>query len=345
VTKALVTGGLGFIGYHLSARLLAEGFEVHAVDNGERGVVDRAIEELAAGGRYRLILSDIAEERGLDALDDGYDLVFHLAAIVGVGNVVRQPYRVLRDNASLLARMLDWAGRQKRLGRLVFASTSEVYAGTLEAFGMKLPTPESTPLTVADLGRARTSYMLSKIYGEALCHQAGVPFTIVRPHNIYGPRMGMQHVIPELLGRAHDSPDGGKLVVFSPGHSRTFCYIDDAVELIVRLARSPAGMGGTFNVGSPDAETRIADLAALIVRTLGKHLEIEAGPDTVGSPARRLPDVSLAITATRFTPSVSLAEGLRRCYAWYYSNVFAGRVGAPPGGDRGEAARSSRGAA
>jgi nucleoside-diphosphate-sugar epimerase len=329
VTKALVTGGLGFVGFHLSARLLAEGFEVHAVDNGERGVVDKAIEGLAAAGRYRLILADIAEDQGLDALDDGYDFVFHLAAIVGVGNVVRQPYRVLRDNASLLARMLDWAGRQKRLGRLVFASTSEVYAGTLETFGMQLPTPESTPLTVADLRRPRTSYMLSKIYGEGLCHQAGVPFTIVRPHNLYGPRMGMQHVIPELLGRAHDSPDGGKLLVFSPGHSRTFCYIDDAVELIVRLAQSPAGRGGTFNIGSPDAETAVADLAALIVRTVGRRLEIDAGPDTEGSPRRRRPDVSLAIEATQYTPSVPLAEGLRLCYAWYRRNVFDSRAEAP----------------
>jgi len=168
--------------------------------------------------------------------------------------------------------------------------------------------------------------MLSKIYGEALCRQAGAPFTIVRPHNLYGPRMGMQHVIPELLGRAHDSPEGGKLRVFSPSHSRTFCYIDDAIELIVRLAQSPAGLGGTFNIGSPDPETPIAELAELIVRTVGRRLKIEAGPDTEGSPRRRRPDVSLAITATRYTPSVPLTEGLRRCYAWYRSNVFADGV-------------------
>jgi nucleoside-diphosphate-sugar epimerase len=324
--RALVTGGLGFVGFHLSTRLLAEGFEVDVVDNGERGIVDEAIEELAEGGRFRLILADIGDDRGLDAVGEGYDLVFHLAAIVGVGNVVRQPYRVLRDNVFLLARILDWAGHRK-IGRLIFASTSEVYAGTLENFGMKLPTPETTPLTVAELGRPRTSYMLSKIYGEALCRHSGVPFTIVRPHNLYGPRMGMQHVIPELLGRAHDSPEGGKLLVFSPSHSRTFCYIDDAVELIVRLAQSSAGEGGTFNIGSPDAETSIGDLAALVVRTVGKHLEIESGPDTEGSPLRRRPDISLAIAAAQYTPSVSLIEGLRRCYSWYSSRVFTGPSG------------------
>jgi UDP-glucose 4-epimerase len=322
VRKALVTGGLGFIGFHLSARLLAEGFEVHALDNRERGVIDEEIDALAANVHYRLILGDITQEAGVAKLDDGYDLVFHLAAIVGVGNVVRQPYRVLRDNAAALARMLEWSSRQKSLRRFVFPSTSEVYAGTLESFGMKIPTPEDTPLTVADLARPRTSYMLSKIYGEALCRHSGLPVTIVRPHNVYGPRMGMSHVIPELLERAHYTLDGGKLRVFSPSHSRTFCYIDDAVELMVRLALSERSNGGTFNIGSCDAETTIADLASLVAQTVGKRVEVEVGPNTEGSPARRRPDVSLAISTASYAPSVGLAEGLRQCYAWYRTNVF-----------------------
>jgi nucleoside-diphosphate-sugar epimerase len=322
VRKALVTGGLGFIGLHLSARLLAEGFEVRALDNGERGVIDAEIDALAANARYRLILGDIAQEDAVANLDDGYDLVFHLAAIVGVDNVVRQPYRVLRDNAAALARMLEWSSRQKNLRRFVFPSTSEVYAGTLESFGIKIPTPEDTPLTVADLARPRTSYMLSKIYGEALCRHSGLPVTIVRPHNVYGPRMGMSHVIPELLERAHHTPDGGKLRVFSPSHSRTFCYIDDAVELIVRLALSERSNGGTFNIGSCESETTIADLASLIVQTVGKCVEIEIGPNTEGSPVRRRPDVSLAVSTTSYAPAVGLAEGLRQCYGWYRRNVF-----------------------
>jgi nucleoside-diphosphate-sugar epimerase len=320
--KALVTGGLGFIGFHLSARLLAEGFEVHALDNAERGTLDAEIDALTANVRYRLILGDITQENAAAKLDDGYDLVFHLAAIVGVDNVVRQPYRVLRDNAVALATVLEWSRGQKNLRRFVFPSTSEVYAGTLESFGMKIPTPENTPLTVADLTRPRTSYMLSKIYGEALCRHSGVPFTIVRPHNVYGPRMGMSHVIPELLERIHRTPDGGKLRVFSPSHCRTFCYIDDAVELIARLALSERSNGGTFNVGSCDAETTIADLASLIADTVGRRVEIELGPDTEGSPARRRPDVSLAISSTSYSPSVRLADGLRHCYAWYRTNIF-----------------------
>jgi UDP-glucose 4-epimerase len=323
VRKALVTGGLGFIGFHLTRRLLDDGYEVHAIDNGERGVLDAEVHELMDGNpRYRLIQSDLSAEHALDELPDDFDLIFHLAAIVGVGNVARQPYRVLRDNTAALVCMLEWSQGQRKLQRFVFPSTSEVYAGTLEAFGIQIPTPELTPLTVTDLGRPRTAYMLSKIYGEALCRYSGLPVTIVRPHNVYGPRMGMAHVIPELLHRVIQTPEGGPLTVYSPGHSRTFCYIDDAIELIVRLATTADATGATFNVGSPDEEIAVADLASLIAATVGKSLEIVAGPDTEGSPARRRPDISPAVAVTSYMPRVPLSEGLRRCYSWYLAHMF-----------------------
>ena len=106
--KALVTGGLGFIGFHLTRRLLDDGYEVHAIDNGERGVLDAEVHELMDGNpRYRLIQSDLSAEHALDELPDDFDPIFHLAAIVGVGNVARQPYRVLRDNTAALVCMLE----------------------------------------------------------------------------------------------------------------------------------------------------------------------------------------------------------------------------------------------
>jgi nucleoside-diphosphate-sugar epimerase len=320
--KALVTGGLGFIGHHLAERLLAAGFEVHVLDNGQRGRVDADADRLATHPRYRLIMGDLAGDTLLDSLDRDYTHVFHLAAIVGVRHVVQQPYRVLKENVDLLVRMLSWAGTQRSLERFVFPSTSEVYAGTLESFGMAVPTPEDTPLTITDPAAPRTAYMLSKIYGEALCRHAGVPFTIIRPHNVYGPRMGLAHVIPELLARAHQAADGGRLLVFSPEHRRSFCYIDDATELILRIARSPAGLNATFNLGADIEETRIADLAGLVVETVGKSLTREYGQETDGSPSRRLPDIRRLVAATSYRPRVTLADGVRRTYDWYRANIF-----------------------
>ena len=128
--------------------------------------------------------------------------------------------------------MIALARQQEKFSRFLFASTSEVYAGTLESFNLTVPTPEESVLAVQNLNEPRTSYMLSKIYGEALCRQAGIPFTIFRPHNIYGPRMGMAHVIPEQLKKAWAAEEGDQLGVHSPDHRRSFCYIDDAVELL-----------------------------------------------------------------------------------------------------------------
>jgi UDP-glucose 4-epimerase len=320
--RALVTGGLGFVGYHLSARLLADGFEVYAFDDCRRGTVDAAVEALMSDRRYRLVAGDAGKPECLHALGSGFTHVFHLAAIVGVQNVLGQPYSVLRDNVGSLMNVLDWGRQQRDLRRVVFPSTSEVYAGTLECFEMPVPTAESTPLTIADPGRPRTAYMLSKIYGEALCLHAGLPFTIVRPHNVYGPRMGMAHVIPELLQRAHDAPPGGRLVVFSPRHTRTFCYIDDAVEIMLRLALSPAGIGGTFNVGAAAGETTIAALADIVVKAVGKRLVIQSGPVTEGSPERRRPDVSRATSAVGYEALLPLEEGVRRTYDWYRTHIF-----------------------
>jgi nucleoside-diphosphate-sugar epimerase len=229
---------------------------------------------------------------------------------------------VLVQNAQLLANAIELARRQKNLSRFVFASTSEVYAGTLTAFGMQVPTPESTPLAVSDLTQARTSYMLSKIYGEAMCQHAGVPFTIVRPHNVYGPRMGMSHVVPELLKRTHDAADGGRLQVYSMNHKRTFCYIDDAVDLLVSVLASADARNATINLGSTYPEVSIAEVAQTVIDVVGRKLTIEPMPETPGSPVRRAPDMQLAQRLTGCNSSVPLREGIARTYAWYRTKVF-----------------------
>jgi nucleoside-diphosphate-sugar epimerase len=163
--------------------------------------------------------------------------------------------------------------------------------------------------------------MLSKLYGEAMCRHAGVPFTCVRPHNVYGPRMGLAHVIPELLQRAHDASDG-RLEVFSVEHRRTFCYVDDAVEMIARALESPRCEGATLNVGTQAPEVTIGELAALIVSVVGKKLEIVPGPTTPGSPERRCPDMSRTAELTGYTSRVALEDGVRRTYEAYRETVF-----------------------
>lgn len=316
MTRVLITGGAGFIGGHLARALLARGAGVDLLDNFSRGPMDRFVGELRATGAA-LHDRDLRRTDACDGLPHDYTHVFHLAAIVGVRNVLDRPYAVLCDNVLMLERTLAFARTQPRLERLVFASTSEVYAGTLQHFGLPMPTPETTPLALTDLAHPRTSYMLSKLYGEAMCHHAGVPFTIVRPHNVYGPRMGMAHVIPELLERACLTPEGGTLDVYSASHRRTFCYIDDAVEFIRLAADAPACRNATLNVGNQAPEVSMGELAADVSRIVGKSLRIVPLPDTPGSPPRRCPDMAHTTALTGHTARVGLIEGIAATYAWY----------------------------
>lgn len=267
---------------------------------------------------------DLLRPDALADLADDYTHVIHLAAILGVQNVLERPYATLRDNVHLLEAALALAARQSRLERLVFASTSEVYAGSLELMDMPIPTPESTPLALPGLEQPRTSYMLSKIYGEAMVRHSGLPFTIIRPHNVYGPRMGMAHVIPQLLEKAYRAPDGGTLEVFSVDHRRTFCFIADAVEMIARAATTPGCAGEALNVGNQSPEITIGELAQVIVRTVGKRLVIAPRPATAGSPTRRCPDMTRMAELTGYRGRVALEEGVRRTYAWYRPMVFEG---------------------
>ena len=320
--KALITGGAGFIGFHLARHLVARGWQVELVDDLSRVPEDDALTRLLAESGVRVRSADLVVPGALDGLDRDFTHVFHMAAILGVAHVLERPYAVLRDNLTMLNQVLDSAARMPDLERLIFPSSSEVYAGTLEYFELPIPTPEPTPLAVTDLSRPRTSYMLSKIYGEALCHHSGLPYTILRPHNIYGPRMGLRHVVPELLQRAHLAPPGGELEVFSADHTRTFCYVDDAVELIRRLAEVDAGRNATFNLGTEDGETTMRGLAEIVIRVVGKPLTIRVGSTTAGSPKRRRPDMSRAIAAAGYEPSAPLEDGVRRTFEWYRTHVF-----------------------
>lgn len=324
MNHTLITGGAGFIGGHLTRRLLDDGWAVTMVDNFSRGVQDEFLQSLADNDRFDMRTVDLRDAASVQDLGDHYTHIIHFAALLGVQNVLDRPFAVLTENVALLETVLELAARQRNLARFVFPSTSEVYVGTQQFFDLPIPSPESTPLAVSALDHPRTSYMLSKIYGEALVHQSGLPFTIVRPHNFYGPRMGQSHVVPQLLQRIHAADDGDELVVYSIDHRRTFCFIDDAVEYLRRLIDSPNGLAGTFNIGVESPEVTIGELASLLCDVAGRRLQIVPGDTTPGSPHRRCPDMSKTIAATGYEPAVSLMQGTSSTYAWYRNRVFEG---------------------
>lgn len=322
MNSIVITGGAGFIGAHLAGALAARGDAVVIADNFERGIQDDFLRDLVAGGRVSVVHADLQNPQALDPLGTGHSHVVHLAAIVGVAHVRSRPYDVLTRNILLTDHAMQFARRQRQLRRFVFASTSEIMAGSLIHLGIPLPTPEDQPVALTDLAEPRTSYMLSKAAGESMCHYSGLPFTIIRPHNVYGPRMGMAHVVPELARKMFDARDGETLSIASADQRRAMCYIDDAVELIVRLMESPAALNGVFNVGNQQTETSILELAEAIRAAVGRPLRLSAGTAAAHSPSRRCPDMTRTIEATGYTPRFSIADGVNRTVAWYRASVF-----------------------
>lgn len=321
--KALITGGAGFIGLNLARRLLAEDVAVDLVDDFSRGRRDAELLQLAESPRVRCITLDLASPGVTDGLDADYDAVFHLAAILGVANVIRRPYDTLKLNVDATTEALRLAMRQRRLGVFVFASTSEVYAGSLLADLLEFPTPEDATIALPPLAAPRTAYMLSKLYGEALVHQSGVPGVIVRPHNIYGPRMGTEHVVPELMKRMWESAPDGRLAVQSPRHSRTFCFVDDAIELLVELAKNTAAIGEAWNVGTETPEYTVIQVAEIIRSVVRPSIQLVPAADMEGSPARRCPSMTRTHQITQHHTRVSLAEGVHRTFDWYRRHVLS----------------------
>lgn len=324
--KILITGGAGFIGLSLAKKLAKENFEVHILDNFSRAVMDFELNDALAKPNIKVLEIDLSDKDSCKKLDPDYCFIFHLAAIIGVSHVMKNPYLVLTENIAMLQNIIEVAKTQNRLSRFFFSSTSEVYAGTLEKFDIPIPTPEDTPLTSGNLEDARSSYMLSKIYGEAMCHHSGLPFTIFRPHNVYGPRMGMSHVIPEQLSKAHNSSENATIEVFSPSHTRSFCYIDDAVELMYGLLDDKCNKL-VFNLGSDFEEISILDLVKTCHKIIGKNLNIVEMDDTVGSPTRRAPDITLAKDLLDYQPKIDLENGIKKTYLWYKDNVFNKKAG------------------
>lgn len=321
--KILITGGVGFLGFHLANYFSNVGHNVCMADNLSRGVRDQQFLDLISKRNLSFADVDLLDLKETLKVGTDFDLIFHLAAIIGVKHVTQNPYEVLANNTRMVENVISLTRAQKDCSRLLFSSTSEVYAGTLRYFDLILPTPENTPLAVTDLAESRTSYMLSKIMGECLVQHSGVPFTIFRPHNIYGPRMGMAHVIPEQLKKAFCAQSGDTVTVFSPDHRRAFCFVDDAVAMLEGMAFNDNCEGLTLNLGVQSPEISIRELVQICVEVSGKRLVVEECEVTPGSPERRAPDMTEMKRLLGVEAQVCLASGIKRTWDWYREKVFS----------------------
>jgi nucleoside-diphosphate-sugar epimerase len=323
----MITGAAGFIGYHLADRLARRGdVRLVLVDNFARGENDEWYRRLCARPNVEPYEVDLADPVQVARLPDEVDVIYHEAALNGTQNFYERPYEVLRCGTLPTFHLAEKYLRRGRLARFVFAGTPESYASTVSRFGWEVPTDETVPLCVDDVFNERWSYAAAKIHGEVLtinaCRQFDVPFSIIRYHNVYGPRMGDKHVVPDFLTRLAR----GRAELFGHEETRTFLYVDDAVEATLLVGESPAAAGQVVNVGG-DVELTIHELAAHMMHLLGRdHAQIVLHPSPPGSVKRRVPCVEKLRELTGFRPRWSLDDGLAETIR-FYAPELAHRAG------------------
>ncbi|MBI3034868.1 NAD(P)-dependent oxidoreductase [Candidatus Woesearchaeota archaeon] len=318
--KVLITGGAGFIGFHLANYLANHEYDVTILDNFERQSKEPDLNEEVIKNNIALIEGDVTLSETFDKLDNDYDQIYHLAAINGTANFYKIPDRVLKVGVLGTINILDWFVKCKK-GKLLFSSSSEAYSGALKLLGKRfpIPTPEEVPLVVDNPKNVRWSYGASKLLGEVAMHSYAKAyslkdFVIIRYHNIYGPRMGYDHVVPQFIRRIVKKEN--PFVIYGGNETRSFCYIDNALKATKLVMESPKTNGQTIHIGRSDDEIKIADLAKKLFKIVGVNPALDIRPAPEGSSKRRCPDTT-KLRNLGFTAKIDLDYGLSKCYEWY----------------------------
>jgi len=307
--KALLTGGAGFIGSHLAERLLELGHEVHVLDNLSTGSIDN-ITHLKGRAGFSYVIDTVTNEPLLAEMIDQCDVVFHLAAAVGVKLIVEQPVHTIETNVHGTEVVLKHANKKKKL--VIIASTSEVYGKSAD-----VPFREVADLVLGATVKHRWAYACSKLIDEFLAlaywKEKKLPIVIVRLFNTVGPRQTGQYgmVLPTFVRQALA---GQPITVFGDGtQSRSFTYVADVVDALVKLAEEPRAVGEVFNIGNTE-EVTIRDLAERVKRTTGSASAVQFIPYDEAYEAgfedmpRRVPDITKVGQLIGYEPRLDLDE-------------------------------------
>ena len=310
--RALITGGAGFIGSHLADWLIAQGHAVTALDDLSTGKYEN-VAHLDGKPTFQLVIGTILNETLVDKLVERCDVVFHLAAAVGVELIIKKPLESLMTNIRGSEVVLEMAHRYRK--KVLIASTSEIYGKNIHG-----PLQEETDRILGSPLKSRWSYSTSKAVDEILAYvywkEKGVPTIIVRLFNTVGPRQSGAYgmVIPRFVSQA---VAGEPLQVHGDRQqSRCFLHVSDVVEALVRLMEHPDAVGQVFNLGSQE-EVTVEELARRVIRATHSSSQIayvpyaEAYEEGFEDMPRRVPDITKIHELIGFSPTMHLDEIIR----------------------------------
>ena len=316
--RALITGGAGFIGSHLAEALLNAGHDVDVIDNLSTGSI-RNIGHLKPNPRFKYAIDTLTNEPLLAELVDRNDVIFHFAAAVGVKLIVEEPVHTIETNVHGTEVVLKHANKKKK--KVVIASTSEVYGKSTD-----VPFREDADLVMGATVKHRWAYACSKAIDEFLAlayyKERGLPVIIVRFFNTVGPRQTGQYgmVLPSFVRQALASEP---ITVFGDGtQSRSFTYVGDVVECLLKLVSEPRAIGQVFNIGNME-EVTILRLAEIVKERTGSSSTIEFVPYDKAYEAgfedmpRRVPHLGKVQNLVGYEPKVQLNEIITKVIEYF----------------------------
>lgn len=317
--KILITGGAGFIGSHLADAFLKNGDEVFALDLS----TDLKIRHNLSNKKFHYIRESIFNEQMLESLVFKCDLIYHLAAVVGVEHYVGDPYQVLNVNINGTQSVLRLAYKHQK--KIVFSSTSEVYGRN-----PKVPFKEDDDRVLGSTQIDRWCYSTSKAAGEHFCFaysKMGLPVVVTRYFNVYGPRLDkidVGRVITIFMGQILRGKD---ISVIGDGkQTRCFTYVDDAIKATFNAGIKKEAEGEIFNIGT-DKETTILELAQTMIKISRAKSKIKfVSKESIYGKSyedipRRVPEVTKMKKVLKVIPKVNLEKGLKKTIEWFKEQI------------------------
>lgn len=320
--KIAITGAAGFIGFHLAKYYANKNVKLFLFDNFFKNKTqDKYFKNLRNKRNVKFFNQDLSKPINKKKLPDKIDIFYHLAAINGTRFFYEMSYDLCKKNILSSINVFELTS-EIRIKKIVFSSSSEVYADSIKFNLLKLPTNEKNPVAFSVPTSSRYSYGLSKFIGEFLLTELSkkikIPISIIRYHNIYGPRMGYNHVIPAMINKLNKRNKS----ILLPGYNetRSFCYVNDAIIATHKIGFSKKTNNQIIHVGNSKGEIKILSLLKKIMSITKIQKKIIKQKSLDSSVSRRVPDTKKMRKLINYDCKTTLNNGLIDTIDWYEKN-------------------------